>query len=191
MYAIIAEDKSDVETLTSLVRLIANNQNITVKGKGYGGCAEMLRKGAKQLRAYHESGDFQRFIVCYDSDRQSPEIRRRELLDRIILPSNVVQPICILIPVQEIEAWILADISAVTRVITGWVPDKNIEHPENINDPKEYLEKMSRLNQRPRYAHAVHNSKIAKYLNVDNIYEKCSSFRPLYNLVKEGKGYKD
>ena len=188
MYAIIAEDKSDVETLKNLIRLIAGDQSIPVKGKGYGGCAEMLRKGANQLRTFNETGDFYRFVVCYDSDRQSPEERRKELVEKIILPSSVTAPICALIPIQEIEAWILADINAVTKVITGWVPDKNINNPEGINDPKEYLERMSRNNQRPRYVHAVHNPTIAKHLDVKKIYTKCSSFRPLFHLVTDGEG---
>jgi Domain of unknown function (DUF4276) len=188
LYAIIAEDKSDVETLTALIRLIAGSQSIPIKGKGYGGCAEMLRKGARQIRAFHDAGSCQRFVICYDSDRASPDARHKELIDKVIVPSNVNAPMCALIPIQEIEAWILADVKAVTKIITGWVPDKNIGNPEDIVDPKEYLEKMSRQNQRPRYSHAVHNAKIARHLDVELVHNKCPSFRPLYEMVKTGKG---
>jgi Domain of unknown function (DUF4276) len=188
LYAIIAEDKSDVETLTALIRLIAGSQSISIKGKGYGGCAEMLRKGARQIQAFHDTGSCQRFVVCYDSDKASPDVRRQELIDKVIVPSNVIAPMCALIPIQEIEAWILADIKAVTKIITGWVPDKYVENPEGIVDPKEYLEKMSRQNQRPRYSHAVHNAKIARHLDLDQVRNKCPSFLPLYEIVKRGVG---
>ena len=188
MFAVIAEDKSDVETLTTLIRRIADNQSVSVKGKGYNGCAQMLCKGAVQLRAFAAAGVCKRFVVCYDSDRASPEARRRELIERVIVPSGVFAPMCALVPVQEIEAWILADVNAVGKVITGWMPNENIHNPEAINDPKEYLEKMSRQSQRPRYAHAVHNSKIAKYLDLTQVRKKCPSFLPLYEIVTEGKG---
>lgn len=188
MYAILAEDKSDVETLKVLIRRVAENQNISVKGVGYSGCSQMLNKGARQLQAFYESGACKRFVVCYDSDKESPVARRQEIIRRVVSPSRVTAPICVLIPVQEIETWILADINAVSKVISGWRPDVVVSNPEGVNDPKEYLEKISRQNQRPRYTHAVHNQKIAQYLNIDEIYKKCPSFRPLYEIVKNGNG---
>lgn len=187
MYAVLAEDVSDVETLTTLIRRIANSNAISVKGKGYSGCSGMLNKGARDLRMFHDTGRTQRYIVCYDSDGFDPVVRREELLARVIRPSGVLAPICALVPTQEMESWILADVKAVQNVITGWTPDKNILHPETIDSPKEYLEKMSRQNQRPRYSHATHNSKIAKYLDISKLLDKCPSFAPLYKLVTTGK----
>lgn len=188
MYAVIAEDKSDVETLTTLIRRIAESNSVSVSGKGYSGCSEMLRKGARQLKQFHAVGRARRYVVCYDSDRDDPAKRYRDLMDKVIRPSGIHAPICALIPVQEIEAWILADVKAVTKVITGWVPDRDILHPETINDPKEYLERMSRNDQRPRYSHATHNSKIAKYLDLGLLRTKCPSFEPLFNIVTLGTG---
>lgn len=187
MYAVLAEDTSDVETLTTLIKRIANNNAISVKGKGYSGCSGMLLKGARDLRMFHDMGRTQRYVVCYDSDGCDPVVRRQELIDRVIGPSGVMAPICALVPTQEMESWILADVNAVQNVITGWVPDKDILHPESIDSPKEYLEKMSRLRQRPRYSHATHNSKIAKYLDIAKLLKKCPSFAPLYELVTTGK----
>jgi hypothetical protein len=67
------------------------------------------------------------------------------------------------IPVQELEAWILADLSSVSKVITSWAP-KDVLSPESINDPKEHLERLSKEHQKPKYIHAIHNQKIAHYL---------------------------
>ena len=188
MYAVIAEDKSDVETLVTLIRSIAGDSSIPVKGKGYSGCAEMLRKGANQMRAFGNTGECSRFVVCYDSDRADPEVRKQELIDRVITPSGVDAVICALVPIQEIEAWILADIGSVTNIIKGWAPKNVIGNPENIDDPKEYLERLSREHQKPRYSHATHNPRIAKYLDIQTVYDKCQSFRPLYSIVRDGQG---
>lgn len=184
----LAEDRSDVETLTVLIRRLAGNNSVPVRQKGYSGCSEMLRKGARQLQLFRDLGGCQRYVVCYDSDRDDPATRHKRLIDEVIKPSGLTAPICALVPIQEIEAWILADVNAVTKVITGWVPNKEIHHPESIKDPKEHLEKMSRTNQRPRYSHATHNSKIAQYLDLDLVMNKCPSFMPLFEIVTKGCG---
>ena len=57
---------------------------------------------------------------------------------------------------------------------------------------KEHLERMSRMDgTRPRYAHAVHNPKIAKHLDLEKVREKCPSFRPLFSFVGKMKPTED
>ena len=187
MYAVLGEDKSDVETIKELIFRIANNRSLTIKCHGYSSCGEMLRKGAMQLQMFKEIG-CKRFIICYDSDRADPEERKQSIIDDIIKPAGFDAIFCALVPIQEIEAWILADINAVTNIIKGWAPTKEITNPESIQDPKEHLEKMSRERQRPRYSHAIHNPKIAKYLNIQLVAKRCPSFLPLMNIVSHGKG---
>lgn len=134
MYGILGEDKSDVATLKVLIRRLERSDSIPVKTKGYDGCGEMLRKGAKQLRLFTRLG-CNRFVVCYDSDGEEPNARYHKIVESIIRPSGLTglrEIICILIPVQEIEAWILADIEAVSNIIKSWHP-KPIYNPETIN----------------------------------------------------------
>ncbi len=94
-------------------------------------------------------------------------------------------PYCVIVPVQELEAWILADIQSVSKVFTSWRPQP-ISNPEGINSPKEFLEKLSRAaNHKPRYAHAVHNARVAEHLDIDILMTKCPSFLPLANFVRK------
>lgn len=188
-YGVIGEDKSDVEVLRSIIeRLSPPGKQIVVRTKGYNGCAEMLRKGAKQLQAF-ERERCHRFVVCYDSDRDQPLERMKRLMAEVVAPAKLVGPLCALVPVQEIEAWILADLDAVTNVIPSWVPKEIYASPENVNDPKEELIRISRnVRRRPLYVHAMHNPQVAKYLNLDQVYKKCESFRPLADLVRTGAG---
>lgn len=187
MYAVLGEDRSDVETLQELIFRIADNRRISIKKKGYSSCGEMLRKGARQLKAFHAIG-CAKFIICYDSDRDCPEKRKKEIVDKVIKPSGVAGIFCALVPIQELEAWVLADILAVSNIITGWAPAKEITNPESIQDPKEYLEKLSRANQRPRYSHATHNPRIAKYLDLEKLRARCPSSEPLFEIIKNSKG---
>jgi len=187
MYAILGEDNSDVEMLSTLVKRIAKQHNITIKKMGYGGCAELLLKGAKQIRAYSKIG-CTRFIICYDSDRALPHVRHAEIVEKIIAKSDIKAEFCALVPIQEIESWILADLNAVSKIIPSWKPTKKIHNPELQKDPKEYLEDLSKTSQRrPLYSHALHNPKIAAHLSLEEIARKCPSSLPLFELV-QGEG---
>lgn len=190
MYGVIGEDRSDVETLKILIRSIAGDNSLSVRTKGYSTCSEMLTKGYKQLQLF-EKLKCTRFIACYDSDRDDPAARREELIAKVFDKAGVSGECCALVPIQELESWILADIKAVTNIIKGWRPEKEVKQPELIKDPKEYLEKLSRENQRPKYSHATHNPAIAPFLDVKLIAERCPSFLPLERIVKEGKGNLD
>jgi hypothetical protein len=188
MFAILGEDKSDVEMLCTLVRRIAKKPNLPVKKMGYMGCAELLIKGAKQIKAYSKIG-CTRFIICYDSDRSRASDRYSSIIDKIIRKSEVTAEFCALVPVQEIEAWILADLASVTKIIPSWKPSKGLNSPEFQNDPKEYLERLSRNAQhKPLYSHAVHNPKVAAHISLEQIVRKCPSAFPLFEIVQGSGG---
>jgi Domain of unknown function (DUF4276) len=184
MLAIFGEDQSDFDTLKTMVRTLKNDQGLKVKGKGYGGCGNLLKACARDIKELHRQG-YKKFVVCHDADGQPPEEIRQTVLERVINPGGLVlsSDCIVLIPVQEIEAWILADLSSVSNIFKGWKP-QGISNPENISKPKKYLEKLSRDHKlRPRYSHAIHNSRIAKYLNYEVIKSKCPSFRPLLQFL--------
>lgn len=182
MYGILGEDPSDANTLKAIVRRLAGNDRLPIRIKGYSGGSEMLRKGAAQLKLF-AALDCSRFIVCHDADGPDPTESYGKVTGRIVGPSGV-QPCCIVIPVQELEAWLLADIEAVTHLITSWRP-KPIPNPEAIDSPKEHLEKLSRKsNQRPRYVHAIHNERLALHIDLMKVAKKCPSFKTLADFVR-------
>jgi len=188
VYAIIGEDNSDVETLKVLVKRIAKTPNLSVRTKGYTGGPQLLERGAAQLNAYRELG-CNRFIICYDCDNELPAERYKKIIDRIINKSdlrnsNSSESICALVPVQEIESWILADLSAVSKIISSWKPTACFSNPEVQESPKEELAKLSRNMQRkPLYNHVVHNPRVAEHLKLDVLATKCPSSLPLFEVV--------
>ena len=112
MYGIIGENSSDVATLKVLVRRLASNESLSVKTKGYG-VRGMLGKGARQFRLFRGLG-CTRFIACHDADGRSTP-KHKVVAEKIVRPSGIDEGCCIVVPVQELEAWILADIECATR----------------------------------------------------------------------------
>ena len=101
----------------------------------------------------------------------------------IVRPSGLDEHCCVVIPVQELEAWILADLASASNVFKSWKP-KPINNPETISDPKEHLIKLSLAeNNKPRYSHALHNERLAKYIDLKTVAMKCPSFRTLEKFV--------
>jgi hypothetical protein len=187
LYGILAEDDSDIETLKVLIRQLAGNEKLPIRGKGFNGCGELLKHGSKYLKSLAELKCNQ-FIVAHDADQQDVAIIRQKLIEKVIQPSGVKTAICLLVPTQAIEAWLLADVEAVSKLFKGWKP-KPVTNPESISGPKEYLEKLSRLaGGRPRYSHATHNPQLARHINLVKVSESCPSFRPLEQFVKLAKG---
>ena len=188
MYVVIAEDDSDFNCLQILIRNLAKDQSISIKGEGFGSCSVMLNKGARVLNLWDKNEEYKKFIICYDRDKETAQKRYEEVVSKIIKPSGIKKPenlICILIPTEEIEAWILADIKAVSKVIPSWQPKDEYPNPEDIKDPKETLIRLSRINRpKPLYSHNTHNEQVMKYIDLEMVKKKCPSFAELAKFVE-------
>lgn len=183
-YAVLGEDISDVETLRELIWKLAGSERLKVMMKGYHGCGQLLRKGARDVDEFWRQG-CERFVIAYDADRDDPVARRAEAYLRVVEPSRAASSTCcVVVPVQEIEAWLLADVSAVTKKWPNWRPEP-IANPERVRDPKETLIKLSRdSQQRPRYSNAVDNPRLARLIDLEIVEKKCPSFRVLAEFVR-------
>jgi len=186
LYGIFSEDKSDFETLKVLIQRLAIDEKIQFCGKGFNGCGELLKHAWRNLKSQADMG-CTRFVIAHDADQRDFRDVQRDLVDKIIKPSGIKKSICLLVPVQEIEAWLLADVCAASNLFKGWMP-KPEPNPESIARPKEYLEKLSRVaSGSPRYRHAMHNPQLAKHIDLVKVSKSCPSFRPLETFVKCGK----
>ena len=186
MFAVLGEHKSDAATLKVFVRRLVQSE-ASVKTKGYSGCGELLRKGAQQVRVFQQLGA-KYFIIVHDADGPDSNPAYQRVLSKIVQPAKVNSHSCILIPVQELEAWIMADETAVSAVIPTFKL-KAHSSQELIANPKECLERLSRQGRtRPLYSHAVHNERVAKHICIAKLSEKCPSFRPLQAFIAEIQG---
>jgi hypothetical protein len=163
---------------------LANKPSPRIEVKGYSGSGHMLRDGARQIRQYVDEG-LTRFIVAYDADNDSPALRRERVMREIVRPSRIAEDTCcVVVPVQEIEAWILADVGAVKHVLSSWETKSISQSPESIENPKEHLERLGRGGgKRPFYNHTTHNALVAAHLRCEIVRKKCPSFVPLADFV--------
>jgi hypothetical protein len=182
MYGILGEDDSDAQTLKVLVKRLAGDESLTVKAKGYGGSGKLLKDGARALRLFKALA-LTRFIVCHDADGPDPNEKCDLVMEKSVKPSGLAKDCCIVIPVQELEAWILADIECGSKVFGWWRPAP-IQNPEGIPKPKGHIERLCYSNKpRRRYNHAVDNERMARHLDLDKVARKCAEFRKLRAFV--------
>jgi hypothetical protein len=121
-------------------------------------------------------------FVFHDLDRANSDELRKTLTEKIGA-SKTRGRACIIIPIEEIEAWLLADEDAINKSFSRPFISE-IASPERIKSPKEFIERKSKAaNGKPRYVHTVHNHKIAEKLNLDKVYSKCPSFRPFHDVI--------
>lgn len=186
MFAVLAEDISDAETIATIVKLHFANNSLSIKRKGYGGAGGLCAKGARDIRSWAARG-IERFIVCHDADSGDPKLALQKVEERIVRPAGASEASCITIPVQEIEAWLIADELAVSTVIPTFKLKATL-NPESIANPKEWLVKESRAsNGKPLYSPKTFNPAVAKHLRLDLVKRKCPSFnRFLDCLDKQG-----
>lgn len=189
MYGILGEDDSDVDTLDILIRRLQNKHKLTATQnfkKGYKGTGKLHNDGWRALGEWSRRG-CAKFVIAQDADEKNVDIIRTEIVKNIIKRSGITACMCIVVPVQEIEAWLLADITKASLIFGGWKP-KDERNPESIRNPKEYLEKLSRqANGKPRYSHAKDNKRLAENIDLELLVQRCPSFKPLENLVVRGE----
>lgn len=183
MYGVLGEDDSDFETLKVFIKRLANNDRLRVTGNGFGGGPGLVRKGARAVKAMVALGTTH-FVICHDSDGKDPVAIHEILQRQIVTECGVPTIACTVVPVQEIEAWLLADIQSATKQWTGWHP-RDVRKPEEIASPKEYLEGLSREGvTSPRYAHATHNPVLAGLVDLGRVEAKCGSAAAFFSFVR-------
>lgn len=190
-YQILGESYSDVEAIRVVVQRslkLLGLPPVKINVKQYDGYGKMFRKGVPDLKATYALGA-RHFIIHHDSDSENPSARRARLKRELIDPSGIMNdPSCrvlSLIAIQETEAWILADLKAVTKVITSWRPKESFAQPERIASPKERLRKLSEdpRTHKVRYIERLHNPLVAEHLDLEIVADKCPSFRHLTSFV--------
>lgn len=178
---IIAEDESDIDVIDVLIQKIAGHRRYGIKqflGRGSGRIKSKCFAWASHLKLLRCSV----LIVVVDSDSNNPALLRQLLLDAIgVCP---IQRHTIVIPVREIEAWLLADHNAIQRALGIKQPIKLVANPEVIFKPKEYLAHLIAAKSRREkiYINTIHNKKIAKQASIKQL-RRCASFYPFERFV--------
>ena len=183
MFAVLGEHRSDAETLVVIIKRLLGDDRASILRKGFNGCGELCRKGASHIRQFGDRGATH-FVVCHDADGPDPAPVLSKVREMIVDPAHVAATCCIVVPVQELEAWIIADEAAIAKTIPS-LKLKPLPQPESRSDPKEWLVRQSRKRRsRPLFTPTMHNRRVAEHLDLKTVADKCPSFRPLVDFVR-------
>ena len=177
---IIAEDKSDVDVIDVIIGKSTTARYSTKSFVG-NGCGRIRNKCREWAQNLCERG-CRLLILVHDLDTNSERELRRALEQA--LGHSPTQQSIIVIPVREIEAWLLSDHNAIRAALNLRRAVKKIPNPESIARPKEYLRDLVyRISEKKTtYLNTIHNAKIARASEVSN-FRRCESFQPLEDFI--------
>lgn len=170
---VIAEEKNDVEVIYQLTCKLVQKRSFKFHqfiGHGCGKVRKKCRAWAKNLIARGCT----HIVVLHDLDEFN-ENELREELEVSIRDLRYTASI-ILIPVYEIEAWLLFDPDAIRKAFSMTKTPKVPRRPEIIKDPKEKLKEIVWHNSRKYYVNTIHNQRIAALMDISKL-SNCNSFR--------------
>ena len=178
---VIAEEVNDVEVLYELTcKLIEENKFSFKKFVGHG-CGKLRRKCTAWAEDLMRRG-CSHLVVIHDLDKFNETCLRTEL-------SNSVHHIdfdryIILIPIKEIESWLLTDATALKTVFKMSQLPKLPNSPEQLQDPKQSLFDIVYKNVKKYYVNTIHNRKIAAEIRLSKM-KNCRSFQPYSVFMRE------
>lgn len=178
---IIAEDYSDVDAAKIMIYRIAERDNIGVKKFVGHGCGRIKRK-CKAWVSNFKTKKCRYLILIHDLDRNDLNDLRQRLKESV--SPCPIEPYLICIPIEEMEAWWLADPQAIRTALNLDRIPKVKGNPQHITSPKERIAAMVKQcsNNNKVYLNTKHNAKIAAHLDFTKAM-RCDSFVPFFNFV--------
>lgn len=140
----IAEDVSDVEVLKILITKISKKTFTSAHFVGKG-CGPIKKKIPGWSKAFTHKG-VNHLLVVHDLDRNNEKSLRASLED--LVNATSFQTKAVVIPKEELEAWLLSDENAIFSALKLETTPKKISHPETINSPKEHLQELVQKNSK-------------------------------------------
>jgi hypothetical protein len=181
---VIAEDYSDVDVLYELTSKLINSRDFCFKKFIGHGCGPIKRKCKAWAENLLRRG-CDHLVVLHDLDTYSESKLCTELMGYV---NNIgFSAHIILIPIYEIEAWLLADANALQKVFNMQRIPKIPHNPETITDPKEKLRDIIWKYTKRYYVNSIHNQKIANALAINKLNKKCRSFKPYPKFINKLK----
>jgi len=173
---LIAEDLSDIEVIKKLAKKLTGKAIVASHFVGKG-CGPIKRKTPGWCKNFHQKG-CTRVLLVHDLDRNNSN-DLRSMLEQILALSSTLKQ-AVIIPAEELEAWLLSDMAAIATAMNLSKTPKAVHHPETVLSPKEYIRDSvwQSSNKKIHYVNSVHNGIIADHIDVTIIKRKCPSFKP-------------
>jgi len=176
---VIAEEKNDVEVLYALTCKLINEHSFSFKPFIAHGCSQLRRKCMVWAENLLSRG-CTHLVVLHDLDCNIENDLRAELNRYVRFVG--FKGYVILIPVHEIEAWLLVDAKALQTVFTMKRLPKLPKRPEDVPCPKEKLRDIIWRETKKHYVNTIHNKRIAGASRISKV-KTCRSFRPYPSFI--------
>lgn len=177
---VIAEEANDVEVLYQLTCKLLDEASFSFKKFVGHGCGKLRKKCSAWASDLHMRG-CTHLIVVHDLDDADMSVLRRKLSKSV--EHTAFRASLILIPVREMEAWLLTDPLAIALAFNLRKEPKVPTKPENVLDPKKRLGEIVWASGKKQYVNSIHNAKIAKELRIERA-KACPSFCPFVEFIR-------
>ncbi len=178
---IIAENNSDVEVIKEILKKYFNENTYAVKKYIGKGCGKLKQKCTAWAINLRRSG-CNHIIVFHDLDENDEHSLRCSLEEKINITEN--NNSLVVIPIKEMEAWLLTDINAIKSAFNLQKVNKPIRNCETIDSPKEFLRDIVWKTGKKRYLNTVHNVKIASFISKEK-FMQCKSYHIFDKYLNE------
>lgn len=181
---VIAEERNDIDVLYELTCKIIPENAFGFKQFIGHGCGTLRRKCRAWATNLKQRGCLF-LVVLHDLDKRN-ELELRASLEGEIEVQSFHGSV-VLIPIEEIEAWLLCDPEALKTVFRMQsLPTIPIQ-PEGISSPKEFLAELVTRNSKSHYLNTIHNQKVAAELTLDLLRIRCPSFSRYPKFLTEAR----
>lgn len=178
---VIAEDISDVDVLYMLTCKLIDEKSFSFKKFVGQGCGKLRRKCSVWAEILIRRG-CSHLVVLHDLDNYERDALYKELNSAIPRDDYIASKV--LIPVREMEAWLLTDPIALKKVFNMQKQPKLPGDPEAVLDPKRELADIAWKYGKKRYVNTIHNVKVAEAMSISKA-KMCKSFRPYPAFVSK------
>lgn len=179
LFGLVVEGNDDETALSELVQKCKSG--VEVITRKCGNRVKLLRQFPSYLEDFRhakEGKNVDKALVIRDADQKNPAHLINDMRVKIN-NRHYAFPVKLLVIVQELEAWLLADETAVS-LATGQTTQPT-QKPEGLSDPKQKLKNVlsdAKTSYTPEVAR-----KIAANANLDVIGARCPSFRVFREAV--------
>ena len=179
-FGLVVEGIYDEAALKEIIQKCSISE-IEIISRRCGDKVQLIRKFPGFLEDFQhiiQGANVDKVLVIRDADNKPPA----ELINRMqsrISNRTYRFPVKPLVIVQELEAWLLADESAIAAVTQRQT--RRVGYPERLTDPKE---KLRRVLSDANIAYTAEIARqIAESAQVDTIAARCPSFRQFRQAV--------
>lgn len=176
---IIAEDNSDIDVIENILAKYTQRNQFSIKRWVGNGCAKLRSKCGIWTDTLFQRG-CEHVLIFHDLDRNIETELRKTLLAKI--PPAKFPKSVIVIPIEEMEAWLLSDSNAIKRTFNLKKLPKKVSNCECVSSPKEHLAGIVWTLGKKRYLNTIHNKSISEHATLEN-FRRCNSFKSFDRYV--------